>query len=143
MDLVFADSNVFLDSFLVRVPTYADCDEILNMGRQRKIKLYTSSSCLLTVMYFLKKDKLSNEDIVALISKLFSFITLVSPNEQTFKTALFAEFTDLEDSVQYFTALSINDMNYFITSNTKHFKKATSQSPVLTPSGFIKIYNKK
>jgi hypothetical protein len=66
---------------------------------------------------------------------------LSSPDERIFTSALHAGFSDLEDAVQYHTALHIKDINYFITSNIKDFKKATTQLPVLTPKQFVKKYN--
>ena len=140
--IVFADSNIFLDAFLRREPHHEDCLNILTLARNRKIKLYTSSSCLQTVIYFLTKDGMSNENIVTVISRLFNFLSLKSPDETCFINGLNAGFPDLEDAVQYYTALQIKGIDYFITSNTKYFKKASHQLPVITPSQFMTIYNK-
>ncbi len=52
--------------------------------------------------------------------------------------ALHAGFLDLEDAVQYHTALQIKGIDYFITSNIKDYKKASAQLPVITPKQFIK-----
>jgi predicted nucleic acid-binding protein len=144
MELItFADTNIFLDAFLKRSPTESDCLSILDLARKRKIKLYTSSSCLLTVMYFLKKDGMSRSDVSTVITQLLLFVALIAPAEQTFRSALVTDFTDLEDAVQYYTALDIKGIDYFITSNTKDYKKATVQLPVLTPKQFVSMLNKK
>jgi predicted nucleic acid-binding protein len=141
--IVFADTNLFLDAFLSRKPHDIDCIEVLDLARSKKIKLYTSSSCILTVIYFLKKDGMSREDIVTVISQLFAFTALISPGEQTFLKGLLTEFTDLEDAVQYFTALEVKGIDYFITSNVRDFKKATVQLPVVTPHQFLSKYKPK
>ena len=140
--IVFADSNIFLDAFLKREPHHEACLNILSLARNRKIKLYTSSSCLLTVIYFLKKDGMSNENIVIAVSRLLDFIPLISPDENIFIAGLAAGFPDLEDAVQFYTALQIKGIDYFITSNTRDYKKATPQLPVITPKQFMVLYNK-
>lgn len=144
MELIaFADTNLFVDAFLSRKPCDIDCIEVLELARSKKIKLYTSSSCILTIMYFLKKDGMSREDIVIITRQLFAFVALISPGEQTFINGLLTDFTDLEDAVQYYTALEVKGIDYLITSNIKDYKKATVQLPVVTPKQFLSHYNKK
>jgi len=137
MQQVFLDTNVFLDAILQRNDA-ARCDEILSLAQRREISIKTSSSILVTVIYFLQKAQLDAATIIAVIDKLLKVVSLQSPFEKTFSNALHAGFPDLEDAVQYFTASQVDDMDYFITSNTKDFKKATAQLPVLTPAAFIK-----
>lgn len=141
--IAFADSNLFLDAFLNRQPNDVDCVAVLHLAANKSIKLFTSSSCLLTTMYFLKKDGISGQDIIAIISQLLEFVSIKSPGEQTFIQGLSAGFADLEDAVQYYTALEVKGIDYFITSNIKDFKKATVQLPVINPKPFLARYNKK
>jgi len=138
---IFADTNVFLDAILLRVEGGTDCREILEMAQDREIKVCTSSSCLLNVLYFLQKAGVTSQEIIEIVESLLEVISLLSTDEKTFISALHAGFSDLEDAVQYHTALHIKDINYFITSNIKDFKKAPTQLPVLTPKQFIKKYN--
>jgi predicted nucleic acid-binding protein len=141
--ILFVDSNVFLDAFLQRTPNDSDCKALLNLAENRNIKIYTSSSCLLNVIYFLEKSGFDNPDIIQTIKALLTFISLISPDENNFHLALSAGFTDLEDAVQYYTALQIKGIDYFITSNIKDFKKSSAQLPVTTAKQFLKVYNKK
>jgi predicted nucleic acid-binding protein len=138
--IVFADTNLFLDAFLNRKPHDIDCIEILDLARSKKIKVYTSSVCLLTIMYFLQKSGITRDDLITIITQLLTFVSLISPTEQTFKTALSVNFTDLEDAVQYYTALEVKGVDYFITSNIKDYKKATIQLPAVTPKQFLAKY---
>jgi len=142
-NILFADSNVFLDAFLQRTPNDSDCKSLIKLAENVTIKIYTSSSCLLNVMYFLEKSGFDNADIIETIKALLTFISLISPTENTFHLAFSAGFTDLEDAVQYYTALQIKGIEYFITSNIKDFKKSSAQLPVLTAKQFLKLYNKK
>ena len=140
---IFADSNIFLDAYLNRSPHYVDCNSILKLGINKEIKLYTSSSCLLTVMYFLKKDGLTKSDVVKVITATLKFCKIICTTETHFSDAFATNFSDLEDAVQYHTALQVNDMDYFITSNIKDFKKTSSGLPAVTPAQFITLYKKK
>jgi hypothetical protein len=53
-----------------------------------------------------------------------------------FEKALQSEMNDLEDAYQYFTALRIRGLKYFITRNVKHYKNTAF--PVVTPEVYIK-----
>ncbi|MCO5238716.1 MAG: PIN domain-containing protein [Chitinophagaceae bacterium] len=140
---IFADSNLFLDAYLNRSPHYGDCNTILQLGIDKEIKIYTSSSCLLTVMYFLKKDGLTKPDIIKIMTATLRFCKIICTTEDHFTEAFTTAFTDLEDAVQYHTALQENDIDYFITSNIKDFKKTVSSFPVVTPKQFMILYKKK
>lgn len=136
--LLFADTNVFLDALLQRKPG-RECKQILILAEKSAVKLYTSSSCLLTVIYFLQKSGMPVKVIRESVVDLLKFISLASPDEKEFLTSLNAHFADLEDAVQYHTALQIKGIDYFITSNIKDFRKASKQLPVITPGQFISI----
>lgn len=83
---------------------------------------------------------MSRKDVATIILQLLAFVSLVSPLEDAFKNGLMTEFIDLEDAVQYYTALQIKGIDFFITSNIKDFKKATDKLPVLAPTQFLKQY---
>ncbi len=93
------------------------------------------------MLYFLQKAGVPSPETIEIIENLLTIISLSSPDEKIFISGLQAGFADLEDAVQYHTALHIKGMDYFITSNVKDFKKASSQLPVLTPKQFMKKYN--
>jgi predicted nucleic acid-binding protein len=141
-NILFADSNIFLDAFLSRTPNDEDCKALLSLAEKGNVKIYTSSSCLLIVMYFFKKFGLSNTRIIQAVTDLLSFVSLISPPGNIFLQAIHAGFTDLEDEVQYYTALQVKGIDYFLTSNTKDYKKASVQLPVITATQFIKMYNR-
>ena len=139
MKKVFTDANVLLDVWLKRTAGFADAQKILIESERKKITAYTSPSLILTAMYFLKKEGLPSSIIISLIDNLLRIVTLVSPSEQAFRNGLYAGFTDLEDAVQYHTALQISNLDYLITSNTKDFKKASGLLPVITPKDFFNL----
>ncbi|HEX5026691.1 MAG TPA: PIN domain-containing protein [Agriterribacter sp.] len=143
MNIVFLDANVFLDAILKRTDDYEACQFLLSESGNSLLRLKTSSSCLLHVIYFLKKAGIDNSAVIQIMESLLSVVSLASANEKIFQTALHAGFSDLEDAIQYHTALQVNDIDYFITSNTKDFKKQSSRLPVITPKQFMTLYKKK
>lgn len=54
--------------------------------------------------------------------------------------ALKNDFNDYEDSIQYSSAQTINEIDAIITRNTKDYKNSTIA--VMTPLNFLKLNNK-
>ena len=48
---------------------------------------------------------------------------------------------DFEDSLQYYSALQIKNLDYIVTANTRDFKN--SKVSVITPLQFLRIYQSK
>ena len=89
------------------------------------------------------KQKINKEEVIISIELILSYTNLIDTSKQTFKNALRAGFNDIEDAIQYHTALQIKGIDYFITSNLKDFKKASAQLPVVSPKQFMALYKKK
>lgn len=137
---VCADANVFLDGLLQRGDMGLACLEIIEFAESDELVLFISASNLMNVIYFLEKANKPNNEIILAVKNLLSFTTIISPNNATVINALDADFNDIEDGIQYHTALQIKEMDYFITSNVKDYKKATVQLPVVTPKQFLFKY---
>lgn len=140
---VFIDTNVFLDAFLERTADWESAEALLRAATLEQLDIYTSANNLINVIYFLQKQKLTQADIIELVELTLTYTQLADTSKAAFRQALRANFADLEDAIQYYTALNIRGIDYFITSNAKDYKKATSQLSVLSPKQFMKLYNKK
>nr|WP_152541971.1 hypothetical protein [Pedobacter sp. V48] len=55
------------------------------------------------------------------------------------RQSLKTDFKDYEDAIQYHSALSIPDLDFIVTRNTKDFKK--SKLAVLTPTEALASLN--
>ena len=139
---LFLDTNVFLDVFLERTVDWNIAETVLQLAAQNKIDVFTSANNLVNVIYSLKKQKLTQGEIIKLMELTLTYTQLADITKSAFAFALRAGFPDLEDAVQYHTALHIKGIDYFITSNTKDYKKASLQLPVITPKQFMALYNK-
>lgn len=138
---LFVDTNVYLDHLMQR-GEWESAYTLFMLAEQQQLHIYTSSSSLINVMYVMNAYKLSRQDVISNTLSVLSFTTLVNPDNVAFEIALRSSFKDMEDAVQYYTALEITDVNYFITSNIKDFKSSLPRLPVLTPGGFLKKYYK-
>ncbi|HXL55224.1 MAG TPA: PIN domain-containing protein [Chitinophagaceae bacterium] len=120
-----------------------NAEAVLQLAVQNRIDAFTSANNLINVIYALKKQKLTQAEVITLIELTLTYVQFADTSKFAFSQALKAGFTDLEDAVQYYTALQIKGVDYFLTSNTKDFKKASIQLPVITATQFIRMYNKK
>ena len=139
---LFLDTNVFLDVFLERTDDWNEAEKILQLASRNKIDVFTSANNLVNVIYSLKKQKLTQDEIIRMMELTLTYTQLADITRPAFAFALRAGFPDLEDAVQFYTALQIKGIDYFITSNTKDYKKASMQLPVITPKQFMGLYNK-
>jgi predicted nucleic acid-binding protein len=137
-EAVFLDTNVILDALLGRLPNDVAGLALLELVQNDDLSGYTSSSNIINIIYFLKKAGLSTVRVGEVIAALIGYIQVVSPSANTISQALQAGFSDLEDAIQYFTALrSHQQINFFVTNNTKDFKLASPDLPVLTAIEFM------
>lgn len=134
---VFVDTNVFLDAFLERTENWKDSEAILQSAAMEQITMFTSAINMVNIIYILGRQKLNSSEIIDTIDLTLTYSQLVNTSNAAFRQALRAGFTDLEDAVQYYTALDVKGIDYFITSDIKDYKKATVQLPVVTPQQFL------
>jgi hypothetical protein len=122
-----------LDFLGERDPFYLSAAKIATLADKGKIEIVVSALSYATVSYFLAKfeglemtkDKLRKFKIISKICEL---------DEKIIEKGLNSDFSDYEDSLQYFSALR-QDCDILITRNVKDFKGA--QLPVMTPNEFL------
>ncbi|RLD89761.1 MAG: PIN domain nuclease [Bacteroidetes bacterium] len=134
MDMkLFLDTNVMLDFLGEREPFYLSSAKIATLADKRKLTINVSALSFATVSYFLTKyegvnkakEKLRKFKVISEICEL---------DELIIEKGLNSDFSDFEDSLQYFSALRA-ECDIIITRNGKDFKK--SQIPVMTPDEFL------
>ncbi|MEN8120928.1 MAG: PIN domain-containing protein [Bacteroidota bacterium] len=130
---VFLDTNVILDFLGEREPFYLTSAKIATLADKRKIEIVVSAFSYATVSYFLTKyegiektkDKLRKFKVISKICEL---------DEKIIEKGLNSDFSDYEDSLQYFSALRM-ECDILITRNGKDFKGV--RIPVMTPDEFL------
>ena len=134
---LFIDADVILDIVLSREDHYTESAGIFKAFENGHVKLYTSSSIIINAQYVgqkqLSKDKCRNAIIY-----LLEYFEVIEPSKKTILMAYKSDFSDIEDAIQYFTAIESKKIDCIITRNIKDYKKATEFLPVLTPAQFLK-----
>lgn len=130
---LFIDTNVMLDLLGERIPFYHSIAKIATLADRGQVTMVASALSYATVSYFLikfeniekAKDKLRKFKIISEICDL---------DELIIEKGLNSNFSDFEDSLQYFSALK-SDCSILITRNGKDFKE--SQIPVMTADEYL------
>lgn len=132
MKKVFLDTNIVADLFLKREPFCQNSLKLFTLGFHKKITLYVSSLSYTTLAYLCRKMK--KEERVLLFEKLRSLTVTTTVDRQTVDMALVSGFDDLEDAMQYYSAIS-SKVDVVLTRNKKDFVEANV--PVMTPDEFF------
>ena len=137
MTQILLDTDVILDFFLERKPFFQDSVKILSLAENKKIKIYVTSLSFSNCFYILKQIG-SRETVIDNLRKLARISEIMSVNSKSVELALYSEFKDFEDALQYFSAYQKDKINVIITRNIKDYKK--SELPVMTPENYLKSY---
>ena len=130
---LFIDINVMLDLLGERMPFYISVAKIATLADKGQIILVASALSYSTVSYFLTKSENAEKAKVKL--RKFKIISQICDmNEIIIEKALNSNFSDFEDSLQYFSALSSN-CEILITRNGKDFRE--SQIPIMTADEYL------
>ncbi len=130
---VFVDTNVFLDVVFARHKPSA---QFFQAVQQESITLCVSLKTIMDFDYFVKGG-ISKEQMKSMLSDLVSMHQLLPTSKQNVLDALNSRFSDFEDAIQHFTALSEPGMEAIITRNKRDFRH--SRLPVYTPDEFVKM----
>ena len=133
MKKVFLDTNIVADLFLKREPFCKNSLKLFTLGFHKKITLYVSSLSYATLAYLVRKMK--KEERVLLFEKLRNITETTTVDRLTVDKALISDFSDLEDALQYYSAVNAK-VDVVLTRNKKDFVEANV--PVMTPDEFFK-----
>lgn len=129
MKHIFMDTNVIIDFLANRQPFSLDAARLFNMAVEGRIKIYISAVSYNNIYYVLRQS-LTNNATIKLLESLADITEITDVNDQVIRQSLKTDFKDYEDAIQYYSALTIPNVDFIVTRNTKDFKK--SRLPVLT-----------
>ena len=132
MKKVFLDTNIVADLFLKREPFCENSLKLFALGFHKRITLYVSSLSYATLAYLCRKMK--KEERILLFEKLRNLTETTAVDKQIVDKALVSDFDDLEDAMQYYSAVSAK-VDIVLTRNKKDFVEANL--PVMTPDEFF------
>lgn len=133
---VFVDADIVLDLLAGRNPFYGAAAALFSLADKRELEICVSALSFSNIHYILCREMPTTQSR-RYLAKLKILVTVLPVTEKTIESALFSEFRDFEDGIQYFAAVE-NDVPIMLTRNLKDYKPATI--PVMTAEQFIKLH---
>jgi len=130
---LFFDTNILLDIMLHREPHYAASAMVFAAIEQKFVAGCISAVSVSTLAYLLQKE-LGRELAHVHITDILRVLTICDVNASTIHQALASPARDIEDAIQYYSALEAN-VTHIITRNQSDFSFSTL--PVLSPNEYI------
>lgn len=131
---VFADANLLLD-FLLKRNNYDTAHATIKKGVEGKIQLFTTPAVMHITAYWTTKAY-GNSRAKELLLALLIDVQIIDCDHVTSLVALNSEIEDIEDALQYYTALK-HQTEYFISADKKLKKSAIPQLPVYSADEFL------
>jgi len=135
---IFVDSHVVYDLLSKREPFYPFSAALFTLAEKAEIKVHISALTIANLNYILSRQK-SREEARQILRKFKLIVSVLPMNDKILDLALNSDFEDLEDAIQYYTAIE-NKIKILITRNLNDFKSATI--PVMTAEEYVKLFNK-
>lgn len=135
---LFLDANVCID-FLLQRKGFEPSELIFEKIISGKLQGFVTPAIVHIIAYFLAKVH-RKQDVKLFILNLLINVKVIDCNHETTINAINSQMTDIEDALQYYTALH-HKINFFITQDKNLIKSAIPSLPTYTPKEFIEIHN--
>ena len=134
MRRVFIDTNILLDLLLERQPWVQQASVLFSMADRKELDLLCCSLSFSTAVYLMHRLKYSRKEIITKLTIAKSLCTVTTVDSSVIDRVLQSDFSDLEDGMQYYSALAAN-AEVIVTRNEKDY--ILSNIPVLSPTEFL------
>ncbi len=131
MKLIFMDTNIVIDFLANRQPFAMDAAKIFDLAVNGKVRIFIAAVSYNNIYYILRQSMTGNATL-KLLEELAEITEITDVTDSVIRQSLKTDFKDYEDAIQYHSALSIPDLDFIVTRNTKDFKK--SKLAVFTPA---------
>jgi predicted nucleic acid-binding protein len=135
---IFIDTNVVIDFLANRQPFSMEAARLFNVAVDGKARIYISAVSYNNIYYILRQS-LTNKATIKLLDELSEITEIVDVTKAIIRQSLKTDFNDYEDAIQYYCALSLSQIDFIVTRNTRDFKKSTL--PVMNPSEAVASLN--
>lgn len=125
---VFLDCDVILDLLLAREPFFAAATSLFQLIQAGRLEGHASPLVFPNLFYILRR-KIPPAEARDALKKLRLLLRLLPVDESIVDLALASSFTDVEDALHYYTALT-HDLDALVTRNRRHYGAA--RIPILT-----------
>ncbi len=134
--MIFMDTNVIIDFLTDRRPFSLHAAQIFNASLSGKIKIFVSSVSYNNIYYILRQS-LTHLQTINLLLQLNDLTEVVDVTTNVISKSLISDFKDFEDAIQYNCALTVKNLDFILTRDSKDFKK--SSLPVMNPQEAIGV----
>jgi predicted nucleic acid-binding protein len=134
LNKVFIDTDVILDFLIAREPFAMDAARIFSLSEKKEVSVCTTGLVFSNAYYILRKLG-PHKKVIEKLNQLAKLVDIIGLSKNAVKNALESEFSDFEDALQHYAALSEN-ATVIITRNIKDYKH--SELAVLTPDQYLK-----
>ena len=133
---LFIDTDVIIDLLGDRKEFSIFAGKIFSLSVEKKVILLTSSNSIATTYYILsQRMKIANAD--KLIYSILQHLEIIPVNKPILEKAFSSKFKDVEDAIQYFSALDYGKTDYIITRNIPDYK--LSAIPVYSSNEILQL----
>lgn len=132
---VLLDANILLD-FTLQRKDFASARKLIEWAMVGRIHAFITPAILHIVGYWLTKEYGADQAKEILLTLLVD-IQVIDIGHEASVNALHSQMTDIEDALQYYTALH-HKLDYFITRDRDLIKSAIPILPAYSPEEFIK-----
>lgn len=139
MKKVFLDTNVVIDFLGERKDFFIDAAKIICQADKGEIKILCSSLTYSNAAYILHHG-FSFEEIKNKLTLFSKLCIITAVDREVVRKALDSEYKDLEDAMQYYSALTA-EADIIVTRNVKDF--INHDIPVITPTEFLATQTKR
>lgn len=137
---LFLDSDVILDVVLQRDGFFRNSYTLFKMAEDQSVLLYTSTTVIMNVQYLSGKFIGKNKAVEG-IKYLLNFFEILDCNKKVLQKAYNTKCRDVENAVQYFTAINSEIGSCFISRNLKDYEEIEEKLlPVFSPTQFLKLF---
>lgn len=133
---IFIDTNILIDVITARQPFCVASSNILNLGIEGKVKLFTTPLTFATCV-FVGRKILGYDGAIKAMQVIENYVSVATMDKSQCHRALFSSMPDFEDMLQYESAIAA-DCDIIVTRNKKHFPK--DSLPIVEPSEFFDNY---
>lgn len=133
---VFVDMNVLLDVLARREPFYAHSVGVWTLAEQGRVRGFISAISFNNIYYVTRKLRTRQvaRRMMAFLRDTFEPVPL---DKQILDQAIDADFEDLEDAIQYFSAVRAKS-DCLVSRDVNAFPRP--DLPVLTPAEFLSAH---
>ena len=119
---VFVDTDIVLDLLARREPCYEAAARLFSLAETDRISLSVSSLTFANLFYILRKQ-VSAKHAHEVLRNFKQLVTVLPVDDTIIEQALKAGFTDFEDAIHCFSAISAG-CSALLTRNGRHYRKA-------------------